>query len=84
MAISNIHYDDNYEKYLLLHLSSHAGDTVRHKALLYDRPQSSNGDKFIGHLIGTFEDQQIKAILTIDDLLVIINRADETGQTRII
>lgn len=77
MYIENIHYDANYDKFLLIHLSKkEPNGTLSHKALLYDRPMQSNGDKFIGHLIGTFMDEHIEAILTVDDLLIIVNRTE--------
>lgn len=56
MKLTNIHFDKNYNHYLLLHLSNNEGSIVTHKALLYDHPIKSNSGKFLGHLIKKFDD----------------------------
>ena len=47
---------------------------IKHTALLYDHPIKANNCKFLGHLIRRFDDGMIESIMTIDNLLIIVNR----------
>lgn len=56
MQLENIHYDKNYNHFLLLQLSYKDNGKIRHTALLYDHPTKTSSSKFLGHLIHQFND----------------------------
>jgi hypothetical protein len=57
MKLTNIHFDKNYNNFILLHLSTVEGGLIKHTALLYDKPNLTRNKKFLGHLIRGFYNQ---------------------------
>lgn len=74
MDFKNFHFDKNFERYLLLHLSFMQGELLYNIALLYDRPTQSIEGKFLAHLLKTFQYDNIESIMTIDRVIIILYR----------
>lgn len=58
MNLVDVSYDPGYNLYLLMHLET-SGEFRENVALLFDRPQNENGEKFVGHLIKKFDSGKI-------------------------
>lgn len=76
MVLTNIHFDKNYNNFLLLHLAKDDIEGVQHKALLYDHPNHMK-NKFLGHLMHVFQDEEIESIMTIENLIIIISNLND-------